>query len=218
MKIVIKSLFILITLYYSCANIHTTDIFLNKSSFSINLPLDCSNKKTEYLDSEYGEYKCKKFTVSYDYGFCNYSNYVAYSMNDYLHQNRWLINAIPKLIPIGEEVAMDTIFDRIKVLDVDNESLIGKFEYGGDIFEHNIQIPAHLSDLVEKADTISGVVTRIIFDKDFKSISCYKINTLNFSSEQGCPESLIVRVISQDNLDTAQVFNIFNSINFPKKN
>lgn len=209
-------IFLLLLLAVSCAGKKNQNSSLKHEKFSFDLPSGCSREKSEYLDSEYGEIRCEDFLIAYDYGYCNYSSSEALSKKDFFKQNRWLTQVIPNVVPKGKEVSLDTIFNKIKVLQVKEDELSALVIFENDTFEHKIAIPSHLNDLIEKTDTSNGVITRLIYDKKvMKGIDYYKINTSKSNSDNTCYESLIVRVSSESPLDSIVVFNFLNSVKFP---
>lgn len=212
-----KIFLIAVVFVIACNNRKAIVEIVEKDEFIIKLPSNCYWEKVANFDSEFGEIKCENLLLSYDYGYCIYSNHATYSPQDYLNQNKWLIEAIPKILPKNKEVSMDTIFNEIKVLSLDEDQLTAKFEYKGKVYEHNIEIPIYLKNLVEKKDTTEGVITRIIYNKERpKEIDCYKINTLKYNKNNSCTENLIIRIKSEKPLDTLNAFNLLNNIDFPR--
>lgn len=205
----------LILIMVSCTNKKDITQF-EKERFSFQLAKNCIHKNSDYLDSEYGEIECPDYLISYDYGYCIYSFSEAHSRQDFIRQNRWLIQVIPKLVPKGEEILLDTIIKKIKILTVDEDQLKAEFEFADKVFEHNISIPLHLSNLFEKSDTTNDIITRIIYDRrSMNEITCYKINTSKPNLGKTCYESLIIRINSGEPLDSSIIFNFLKTVKFP---
>lgn len=190
-------------------------------NFYWQIPNSCLYESFNSIDSEAGMIYCDSLKIAFDYGYLALSPSAIQTEKEYLEKNRWIADALTHIMPYGVTYSSDTVYNKIKVKQVDLKSHAAEFIYNGKTYFHKVEIPEYLKDVVDKRDTLNGMVRRLIYKEAHpnyeKEYEAQFMNTLKFNKSMNAYESLVMKFKIHTAKDSITAFHIFNSVHLKVK-
>jgi hypothetical protein len=210
--------FAICIVFFSCNNFNKKNSeqeLFDYGGFYMKIPNNCKQESLHSIDSYAGKITCDSSVIYFDYGNLAISLSKPKTEREYIESQRWLPDALVHLVPLNHEFSSDTINKTIHVVNIDVNTRKAKVSYNGKLYLHSIEIPKYLQGIVDKVDTLKGVVRRLIYNEGkYQTNKNYEfqiINTNVFNSTMNTFDMLVLKAESIRPIDTSFMLDIFYS-------
>lgn len=189
---------------------------IDLGKFSFTIPVNSKIENLKSIDTHAGKITIDSFVIYFDYGYSAASTNAVKTELEFIEKKQWVPDAVALIMPKNHIYTSDTIRKIVKIVNIDYKSKTATILFNGNKFFYKILIPDHLKGVVEKKDTLNGLVQRLIYNENlYKGKYYYEFQNIKPDSSENLNRNILVFKTEINNkADTLLIFNIFKSTKF----